>query len=752
MLVVRPLTLAIAFAAVLAGVQLARGPVPPPAPPAGAHADDRGVDRIGGVIAGMPIATPLGFGVELATESSSVWLWTDERVDPGELVIVTGRLRTARGVVDPGAPPAPQREPFELSATSIERLGIEPSWRAAVLRWAARTQRGWVATLGETTAASDPGAAALRGILTGDRGTVPVALDDRWRACGIFHALSVSGLHLAVVAGLVFALLRRLAAASPWGGRIRPARWAAPPALLAAIAYTLITGAQVATLRSLVVIAIVLIAQMLDRDVRLIDALGLAAIVLLAWRPGDLGDPSFQLSFAAALALALRPKRVRPVGRRMLAWHWLCEGVATSAWVALVTAPLTAYHFHQVQPGGVIGNLLLTPLLELIALPLGLAGLALHAIWPAGGALAIRGAAWVVGLVDTIAGVLARVTPVGNVALASAVAVALLVGLALWLLTRARRTRLDAIAWIALACGWLVGRAPPPPGALRVTFLDVGQGDAAIVELPDGKVWLVDAGGLASRRDLAAAAAPGRTITRALEAFGHAQIDLAIISHPHPDHYLGLAALAVPVRELWAAAGDADHLRDDQHHTALPSFADVAAIAPLHHPPLGLAREQGGVELWVWAPRFRERDGAAEREAVDPVRTVNDNSLVVELRYAGRSILFAGDVEAEGEAALIAAGLGHVDVVKVAHHGSPTSSTPSFIAATHPEVAVISCGVANTFGFPATAVVERWRAGGADVERTDTGGAITVTIAPDQALDHPLDVDRFVGRFVGPPP
>jgi competence protein ComEC len=748
MLAVRPLAVAVAFAAVLAGVQVLRGPPPAATPPAGTRADDRGLDRVTGVVAGMPIATPLGFGAELATESTSVWLWTDERIDPGELLAVTGRLRTARGAVDPGAPPATAREPFELSAIDLQHLGYESSWPTAVLRWAANTQRAWVATLGESADPSDPGAAALRGILTGDRGTVPPALDDRWRACGIFHALSVSGLHLAVVAGLVFALLRRLAAASPWGGRIRPARWAAPPALCCAIAYTLITGAQVATLRSLVVIAIMLIAQMLDRDVRLIDALGLAAIVLLAWRPGDLGDPSFQLSFAAALALALRPKRVRPFGRRMIAWHWLTEGIATSAWVALVTAPLTAYHFHQVQPGGVVGNLLLTPLLELVALPLGLAGLALHSVWPAAGVLAIRGAAWVVGLVDTIAGALARVTPVGNVALASAVTAAVLVGLALWLLTRAQRTRLDVLVWIALACGWLVGRTPPPPGALRVTFLDVGQGDAAIIELPDGKVWLVDAGGLASRRDLAAASAPGRTITRALEAFGHAQIDLAIISHPHPDHYLGLAALAVPVGELWAAAGDGDHLRDDQRRTALPSFADVARIAPLHHPPLGLARVQAGVELWVWAPRYRERDSAPEREAIDPVRTVNDNSLVVELRYAGHSIVFAGDVEAEGEAALVAAGLGHVDVVKVAHHGSPTSSTPVFVAATHPAVAVISCGVMNTFGFPAPAVVERWRAAGAEVERTDIGGAITVTIAPHQ----PLTVDRFVGRLAGSAP
>src|SRR5207237_2487383 len=129
------------------------------------------------------------------------------------------------------------------------------------------------------------GAAALRGITVGDRGEVPPALDQRWRAVGIYHVLSVSGLHLAVVAGLAFGVLRRLIAASPWGGRARPARWAAPPALVLAIAYTLVTGAQLATLRALVVVALALVAQMLDRPLRLIDALGLAGLATLAGRP-----------------------------------------------------------------------------------------------------------------------------------------------------------------------------------------------------------------------------------------------------------------------------------------------------------------------------------------------------------------------------------------------------------------------------------------------------------------------------------
>jgi len=743
----RPLAVAFAFTAMLAIVQATRGPSDA-RPPTGTVADDRGTERIVGVIDGLPITTALGFGALLRPEPETgddIWLWSPERLEPGARIAATGRLRTPRGFLDPGSPPLASRAAFEMSAQTIEHLGDASTWRTRTLRWASAMQHAWVTTIDDAAGPSD-GAAALRGIITGDRGTVPVALDDRWRACGIFHALSVSGLHLAVVAGLAFALLRRLIAGSPWGGRVRPARWAVPPALVLAIAYTLVTGAQIATLRSLVVIAIMLIAQFLDRPMRLVDALGIAMLGLLAWHPSDLRDPSFQLSFAAALALALRPRRVEGLapGNRVL--RWLREGVVTSAWVTLVTAPITALHFHQIQPGGVIGNLILTPLLELVALPLGLAGLLLGAVWPAAGTLAIRIAAATVGFVDLLAGWFARIAPVGQIAVGSILAMIVLVGLALVLLARTTRTKLDALAWAALCATWLCARVPPAPGALRVTFLDVGQGDGAIIELPNGAAWIVDAGGLASRHDLASASAPGRAVARTLEAYGHAAIELAIISHPHPDHYLGLAALTAPIAEMWSPAGEPaprDGMKRplsarNAEATTLPSFATLET-APLHHPPLGLVREEAGVEVWVWGPRFRESDQVAEREEVDPVRTVNDNSLVIELRFAGRSILFAGDAEAEGEAAVVAAGLRHVDVVKVGHHGSPTSSSEAFVRATHPGTAVISCGVANTFGFPSPAVMARWRAVGAEVERTDTSGAITVTIEPDGRLE----VDRF---------
>ena len=224
-----------------------------------------------------------------------------------------------------------------------------------------------------------------------------------------------------------------------------------------------------------------------------------------------------------------------------------------------------------------------------------------------------------------------------------------------------------------------------------------------------------------------------------LAAYGHDRVELAIVSHPHPDHYLGLAAIDVPITELWSPAEPAPPPAgagtggSTGGGTGGSSFGAItAALAArgtrLAHPPLGRARAEAGVELIVWAPRYQARDGGPITAGADPVRSVNDNSLVVELRYRGRAIVFTGDLEREGEELVVAAGLGRADVVKVAHHGSPTSSSPAFVAATRPALAVISCGRGNAFGFPAAAVVARWRAAGADVARTDLDGTITVTV------------------------
>lgn len=704
--------------------------------------DDHHVDRASGVVAGPVVDTARGHGALLvADDGTRVWIWTAEPLVPGERISVLGSFRSPRAA--PGfAQPAradllrARGADLEVTAQRIERHGATPDLGDRVWRWAHATQGVWATRIGNAAPTVEPAArAALAGIVVGARGDIPPALDQRWRAIGIYHVLSVSGLHLAIVAGLVFWLLCRVVASSPWGGRCVPARWAAPPALVVAAAYTLITGGQIATLRALVVIAIVLVAAMLARPIRLVDALAIAALVLLAWRPAELFDAGFQLSFAATLVLAVTPSPGEHRGIR----GWIARGLAASLWIAIVTAPITAFHFQQVLPSGIVGNLLLGPPLELVALPLALAGLVVG--WDAPIAIASH----LVELVDLAAATLEPLALVGRVAVAEPLLLVALLAIAIALAARAgRRTRLDLALWIALCAGWAFGRVPAAAGALRVTFVDVGQGDAAIVELPDGAVWLVDAGGHASARDSRAASAPGRAVERTLAAYGHARIDVAVISHPHPDHYLGLVGMTLPIGELWIA-------RESESSAEVTSFgAIVAALAArgtrVVHVGLGAIHAAAGVDVVSWWPRYRSTTTSGESLAADPVRSVNDNSLVFELRYRGRSILFTGDLELEGEHAVAAlADLRTVDVVKVPHHGSRTSSSEAFVARTRPRFAVISCGVANQFGFPHAEVEARWQAVGAEVLRTDRHGAITIVVDEDGALDVKTALPR--GRY-----
>jgi competence protein ComEC len=688
--------------------------------PASIAADDRGVDELAGTVVGsvddlggrrrfrLALVASGGAVVEVSVRGGPAVL-------PGDRVRLVARVRTPRGyrvpgAVDRAAVVARRGGQWVATARPEDVRVVGASW--SPWRGPARAQRALSAAI-DRRGGDATGRAIVRAMIAGDRGGVDTATADRFRAAGIAHILAVSGLHLAATALLVFAGLRRLWAAAPaLAARADPTRVAALCALPAAVAYTAVTGARVSTLRALVVVACVLGGAALRRRARLLDSLGAAALLILAASPAALFDPSFQLSFAATAALAC----VAVSGNRVTSL------VRATLWVSLAVAPITAFAFGAVQTGGIAANLVAVPLAELVILPLGLAGAALSTVWKAGGGALLDLAVAAATLVDRIAGAVAEVFPVLRVApltLFELVAAGAVVALLL------RRTRAAAIAAIVPAAALAISYAwPRAPDGVAIAFLDVGQGDAAVVELPDGEVWLVDTGGLGYAPEgagdpLDAMAAPGEhSVARYLAHRRIDRVDVVVLSHPHADHYAGLRAIAaaVDIGEVW-----------------IPRGADYAgAVDGLRvvHPPLGAARARAGATLDVLAPRYESAD--AER---DPVHGANDNSLVVAVRYAGRRVLFTGDLEAEGEAMLVAAVPDlAADVVKAPHHGSRTSSSPALVAATHPAWVAISCGVANRFEFPAPEVVARWQAAGARVLRTDQRGAIRVRIAPSGDL------------------
>jgi len=587
---------------------------------------------------------------------------------PGQRVSVEARLDRPVGFRNPGTFDYAQR----LRRRDITVVGTARGERLTTLddpepAWTVRLRRRAVALMHE--ALPPVSAALLAGLLLGERTDLPPDVDAAFRRAGVYHVLAVSGFNVALVASTVWALLSLAR---------MPRRVAALGALGVVIAFSAVVGPQPSVLRATLMASLVLLALLLERDASVLNGLALAALVILAARPADLLEPGFQLSFAATTGIVLAPL---PRGRLAIA-------VVVSAAAQLAVLPVGLAHFNQISTIGVLANLGVVPLagvatvLGLVAIAVSvasaaLAGWLLAAVWPV--LLALRG---VVAAAASVPGAVVHAPAPDPVAIGCYVA-ALALGLAAWRQRgthRGRARRIGAVAAALAGASVLSTLWPalrPSDGRLRVSVLDVGQGDAIVIEGPDGRTVLVDAGaGGPYRLD-----AGERVVAPFLWNRGILRLTAAVVTHADADHAGGMAAIRdrFTVRQSWDGAPGAGALS-----------LGGAVLTPL---------------------------GAAAGGR-------NDAGRVLRVDFGLVSFLLAADVEGAGEQALLASGvpLG-ATVLKVAHHGSRTSSGPALLAAVHPTVAVISVGVRNVYGHPDPAVLARLAAA-ADIYRTDRDGAV----------------------------
>jgi len=601
--------------------------------------------------------------------------------------------------------------------------------------WFARWRRGVGALIHQTLA--EPRASVLSALVIGTAATLPSDLRAAFSRAGVSHVLSVSGLHIGLVAAVAYALFRWLLARSRWLLlTANVPKLAAALSIIPVLLYAGIAGSNVATLRSVLMIVVFVAAVVVDRERHLIVSLAAAAIVILVTSPGSSLDISFQLSFVSVLGLVLAMERFWPWWRaweeahllRLRGWRGrLWRPVAVYAVVSLsalaATTPLTALHFNQVSFIAVLANALVVPLLGSLAVALGLLAALLFLVSETLAWLCICLAGPVVQLGLWLVQFFAA-WPYAAVRVVTPTLFELVVMYAVLLvLVRLRgRTRgafLMILAAIALGDGtwWYVDRYHRRD--LRLTFLSVGQGDAAVVELPGAEVMVIDGGGLGGETfDVGERVVAPFLWTRKI-----AHVDYVVLSHPDRDHYGGLAFVAAQFspREFWSNGASADSDGFAQLEQRL-----LDGGVSRHVLRRGDVRRIGSVAVRVHSPSS-QRDGLRD----------NDQSLVLGLGFGSKQVLFTGDIEAPGEEDLVASSDGQLAsaVLKVPHHGSHTSSSPRFLAAVAPEFAIVSAGFENRLGFPHPDVLQRYDARDCTLARTDLDGAITVRIHPDGQID-----------------
>lgn len=561
---------------------------------------------------------------------------------------------------------------FVASLSAALRVRVEKAFRAA----------------GPDT----PGKALTRALVLGDASAFPMEWKRGLRVTGLYHLLSVSGVHVALVAGAVWLLAGWLP------------RWLRLLLMLAAIGlYLMLVGPLPALVRAAVMGFLAVTALLAERPPAAVNGLGWAVILLVLQRPDVVLSVSFQLTVAATAGLLIAAP---PLAKRWT-WlpRWLAGPLSASVGAQLLTIPWTLPLFRLLSP--------LAPLFNLVAVPWTGIALGGSLLWTVVALISPGSAAPLLPILDLLAAPFswpARTGPAAwfpvplDLSWIAAWLLALLLGLALF---APRRFALAGAGGLCIFVG-LVSCNLRETRGVELAMLDVGQGDAILLRDGDRAI-LVDGGGWKTG-DLG-----GRVLLPALLSEGVRRLDAVVMTHPDRDHCGGLVDIAayLSIREVWMGPG----WKEEGCAGRLASLPGT----PVRHLWAGKKAAVGRWRLRVLHPD------------PDEDRGTNERSLVIRAEALGRSVLLTGDVESWAEMRLLSCCEKdvRVDVLKVAHHGSYTSSTHSFLDAAHPRLALISAGVDNLYHHPSPVILDRLAERNIPVLRTDRDGLILLRLGED---------------------
>ncbi len=582
-------------------------------------------------------------------------------------------FRTAATMTVPDIPASTRdlSTPFSEYSLSVKSALLMQRTRRTALSWISLPDE-WLAGRLEESNLSDEVREPVSALLLGRWSSLDAGLAEDFRRGGMLHLLAISGLQIALIAGFLFFAL----GATPISRRTRDL-----VVLAATVGYAAAIGGRLPVVRSALTIGIILASRVIERPIAPLQAIGLSALIVLAIDPSDLWRAGFFITYGAAIGIAVFAPRIALGLRGIPSSVRLPIAVALAAQAAL--APLVLWRFNLVSAL----SWLAAPLAVPIAGVLFASGGAILVALALG--LSAAGPAAIFLFLERVLRWLARLTGKGTF-LAATPPLAAVVALFAFLFLASRSSRLLRAAGIGgylVLLGFLAIRVPANRRAcdFSVEGLDVGQGDAFLLR-SGGSAFLIDGGGRFDSADEEF----GRTrlIPKLLDR-GVLRLDGVMLSHPHPDHALGLfAALReMPVSALYLGDG-----RDSGGF-----WARLEAEARLRSIPV--RRLRTGDRVGWGGGRFEILRSGGRVFKVDPI---NNESIVAVFEKAGRRVVFTGDSGAPAEQELLqgAASLPRVDLLKIGHHGSRSSSTPEFLGALGPREALLSCGRNNRFGHP----------------------------------------------------
>lgn len=584
--------------------------------------------------------------------------------------------------------------PEDLGIVQYSGSRLSPEYVVNSLRFAAGSLRGWIKWANSAYLPEDC-AGLLNGIVLGDASSISKDIEESFRATGLTHVVAASGMNIALIVAALWPLLRLL--------RLR---LGVQIAILIALAgaYTIVAGMAASITRAFIMAAIALIAWLLGREKVGLNSLSLAALILLIINPFALYDIGFQLSFASTASLIMLSG---PLERAMGDMpKFLREGLGVTVAAQLGVLPIIVFYFGQISVISLVANIVVTPLaapaliIGMVVLP----ALALSAklAMPLYALLKVILKLMIVAsfyLSKTPGAYLSVAQPSMYLTIAAYVVIAVL-GIYLHKI-RVKFRVIHVAMLLVVVTGasilWQINQSLVSP-RLEIIFIDVGQGDCALIRTPTGENVLIDSG------------PDERLIKRKLETRGVKKIDALLISHAHADHMAGVEEII-----------------------------DRFAVGRIMYPPttrkaeickgLFILAKKKGIKCTPVESGDKARLGKLELTALCSAASEegNDESAVLMASYGRFKVLFTGDASEELESRLIEAGEElDADVLKVGHHGSGSSSSDDFLSKVSPEISVISVGKGNMYGHPSGEAIARLRSAGSKIYRTDKNGDVTI--------------------------